>query len=1041
PTNNAQDLVLYFLFLFTNSEVTANSWFPRSLPCDVKHDVASVVVDCSERDLTKVPKGFPSNATNITLTINHISIITKIAFAGLNSLTEIELQCNCIPVRLGPKDRICFNPLQIEKGAFSSLPALKSLYLDGNQISEIPQDLPQTLTLLSLEVNSIFHINKENFSELQNLEVIYLGQNCYYRNPCNVSYIIENDTFSNLVSLRILSLKDNNLTSVPLNLPSSLKELDLYNNAIQWIHENDFKGLVELEILDLSGNCPRCYNAPFPCKPCPFNANISIPSGAFNTLKKLKILRLRSNSLTTVPSAWFKNTPSLKILDLSQNFLIQEIATATFLKYLVKLEEIDLSFNFQLKYYSEYLNLSKYFSKLVSLERLMIKGYVFKELSEQNLKPLFKLQNLTLLDLGTNFIKVADLQVFSKFQGLKVINLSENKISPSSSDPYSGSCRASNHYKGENFYGSPNGRYYFRYDAYGRSCKSKNKETFSRSECNEMGKTLDLSRNNIFFINPIQFENMSSVKCLNLSGNLISQTLNGSEFKHLRHLRYLDLSNNRIDLLFETAFQELKELKFLDLSNNQHYFQVEGLSHSLNFIQNLTMLSKLMMNYNQIFSSEEKILESRSLNVLEFKGNQLDVMWRDGDDRYVRFFEKLHNLTRLDISKCGLSFLPPGVFENLPPNLKELLLSGNKLKSFNWGRLHLLESLETLDLGKNSLTTVPHELSNCTKTLQRFILTENKIAKLTPHFLKDAFFLRYLDLSYNSLQIIHKSSFPENVMNHLEMLLLNGNGFLCTCDAIWFVWWINQTSVNIPHVATDVKCGSPNIHKDHSILSLDLESCQLNYLGVILYSITSFVILLLLVISISSHLFYWDVWYGYHFCAARLRGYRPMLSENIIYDAFVAYDTKDPLVTDWILNELLINLEEKGEQRLSLCLEERDWIPGEHVADNLSQSVYQSRKSVFVLTNSYMSSGNFKTTFYMAHQRLMDEKADVIILVFLEKALQTSKYLRLRKRLCRSSVLEWPNNPRAQPLFWQCLRNALKADNRKHYGKLFSEII
>ncbi|XP_067896572.1 toll-like receptor 7 [Heterodontus francisci] len=1046
--NSASVLLLHVLFLFTSvSKSTANRWYPRSLPCNVTKSGPAVIVDCSERELHKVPTGFPSNATNITLTINHIPEVNSRSFSGLNNLTEIDLRCNCVPVRLGPKDRVCTKPLRVHRGAFSSLPALKSLYLDGNQLSEIPLGLPPTLTSLSLEANSIFILAKENLSQLTNLETIYLGQNCYYRNPCNTTYQIEPDTFFILNRLTILSLKGNNLTHVPRKLPPSLKQLLLYNNVIKKIKEDDFLDLAELEILDLSGNCPRCYNAPFPCQPCPSPGYIQIPPNAFLRLNNLKILRLHSNSLTAVPSSWFRNTTTLKILDLSQNFLLKEIATAKFLKYLIKLEEIDLSFNYELKLYPTYLNLSNNFSKLESLQSLRIRGYVFKDLREKNLEPLLKLRNLRLLDLGTNFIKAADFQMFTKFRALEVINLSENKISPSSSDSFSGWCGANGHPQGaSDFSGSLDQMHYFRYDEFGRSCKFKSKENspFSpvhKTECSRHGSTLDLSRNNIFFISPSQFQNLSFLRCLNLSGNAVSQTLNGSEFQHLPQLQYLDLSNNRIDLLYESAFQELRELQILDLSNNNHYFEMEGLTHKLDFIQNLTALSKLIMNGNDIHSSADTILNSKSLNVLEFRGNRLDYMWRDGNDMYIKFFKNLHNLTRLDLSGNRLSFILPEVFEHLPPRLRELLLAGNQLTSFNWGKLYLLASVEMLDLGSNELTTVPRVLANCTRTLRKFILTRNKIAKLSKYFLQDATFLRYLDLSYNRLRIIETTSFPESSLHHLEVLLLNGNHFLCTCDAVWFLWWINRTTINIPRLTTDVTCASPKAHRGQSVILVDLHSCEQDYLGVTLYTVTAAIILSLLLISITGHLFSWDVWYSYHYCIAKFKGYRPIATDKATYGAFVAYDTKDSLVADWILKELITNLEERGERRFCLCLEERDWMPGQLVMDNLSQSIHHSRKTIFVLTNFYVTTGNFRTAFYMAHQRLLDEKVDVIILVLLEKVLQRSKYLKLRKRLCRNSVLEWPCNPLAQPLFWQRLRNALATDNRMQHGKLFNEII
>ncbi|XP_053943587.1 toll-like receptor 7 [Cuculus canorus] len=1040
--SNALTFILLFLFPL----LLSGAWFPKSLPCDVKASEGTVAVDCTYRRLNDVPKGIPTNATNLTLSINHIPHLYPTSFAHLKNLVEIDFRCNCVPIRMGPKDHVCNTGPNIENGSFAVLPRLKSLYLDANQLLEIPRGLPSTLSLLSLEANSIFSIQKANLSELGNIEMLYLGQNCYYRNPCNVSFEIEKTAFLELKKLTILSLKSNNLTHVPPNLSSTLKELYIYNNMIQEIQEQDLSDLHNLEILDLSGNCPRCYNAPYPCTPCP-KSSIEIHAKAFHSLKNLRILRLHSNSLHTIPSSWFKNIRNLKELDLSQNFLIKEIGDAQFLKFIPSLVELDLSFNFEPKMYPSCLNLSKTFSSLLNLETLRLRGYVFKELREGNLGPLLNLRNLTVLDLGTNFIKIADLRMFQQFPALKFIDLSVNKISPSSGESNSNGFCSNPRISLEQYNRQIlQEMHYFRYDVYGRSCRSKDKEAASyessvNEECLKYGETLDLSRNNVFFINPSDFEGLSSLRCLNLSGNAISQTLNGSEFSYLSGLKYLDFSNNRIDLLYPTAFEELKLLEILDLSNNKHYFLAEGVTHMLSFMKDLTHLKKLMMNENEISTAANTGMESHSLQILEFRGNRLDILWMDGNARYVSFFKNLTSLEQLDISFNSLSFIPPDVFKAMPPELKILNLTNNRMKSFHWGSLTYLKKLVTLDLSNNLLTAVPRELSNCSSTLEELMLRNNLIQHLSKHFLRGAFKLKYLDLSSNKIEMIKKSSFPENVINNLRVLLLHGNPFKCNCDAVWFVWWINQTQVTIPLLATDVTCAGPGAHKGKSVVFLDLYTCELDTSYLILYALSLATLLGFMVFTVTSHLYFWDVWYSYHYCTAKLKGYQRLSSPDSCYDAFIAYDNEDPAVNEWVLTELVERLENQKARRFNLCLEERDWLPGQPVFDNLSQSIQLSRKTIFVLTKKYIKSGSFKTTFYMAHQRLLDEKMDVIILIFLEKALQKSRYVRLRKRLCRSSVLEWPTNPRSQPYFWQCLKNAVATSSALAYNKLLQETV
>ncbi|XP_041940113.1 toll-like receptor 7 [Alosa sapidissima] len=1032
--------------------MVAAVWYPKSLPCEVSvvSNGSEVSVNCTQVGLEYIPFGIPKNTTNLTLTINRIPHINISSFVGLENLTEIDMRCNCVPVKVGPKDHVCNQRVTIESGSFRRLKNLKSLYLDGNQLTSIPKHLPKGLVLLSLEVNNIASISKENLTELRHIETLYLGQNCYFRNPCNESYKVDDDAFLQMERMTLLSLKANNLSTIPQRLPSSLKELYLYNNNIHKITEEDFQNLTNLETLDLSGNCPRCYNAPYPCEPCPNNAPLQIDYKAFKNLNKLQILRLHSNSLTKVHPQWFQGCSNLKVLDLSSNYLAQEISVTRFPTSLPKLEELDLSFNYELQKYPASLNLNESFSGLKSLQILRIRGLVFQQLTEKDINPLVSLENLRMIDLGFNFIKITDLSILAKLKHVHIINLSENKISTPTENAI-----LPDGYVGHSLYSNPtlhNAQYYnrevreihyFRYDEFARSCKHKDKElgvvSPLNTECTQRGKTLDISRNNIFFLHS-GFLNLHLLKCLNLSGNAMSQSLNGSEFKNLENLEYLDFSSNRLDTMYSSAFSELTKLVVLDISYNNHYFEAEGLTHMLNFTKNLSHLQKLLMNYNQISTSTNTEMESFSLEHLEFKGNRLDMLWRDGDTRYINYFSKLLNLKKLYISENNLNFIPEDVLSDLPEKLTELHINKNKLTTFPWDKLADLKLLELLDLSENLLTEVPKTLSNHV-SLKELILCKNHISEITPLFLANITTLRVLDLSYNEIQHIDQSSFPEDAIKKLDTLYLNNNKFLCTCRAIWFVMWLNRTSVHIPQLATDVKCAAPGEQEGKMVISLYLPACQENSLSIILYILLNSLTLCFIALSISSHLFLWDVWYIYHFVSAKLKGYKRMDSDSTFYDAFIVYDRKDSAVCEWVMQELRVHLEEQGDPALQLCLEERDWIPGWPLIDNISQSIQQSRRTVFILTNSYMKSGDFKTAFYLAHQRLMDEKNDVIVLIFLEKIPCNSKYLRLRRRLYKRSVLEWPQNPQAQQYFWHCLRSVMVTDSQKHYSTLFQEIL
>ncbi|KAK7939218.1 hypothetical protein WMY93_002544 [Mugilogobius chulae] len=152
PSDQSIHVAVLGLWCFIPAS-TAEVVYPKLLPCNVTEpgNSSDVVVDCTETNLKFIPAGIPRETTNLTLTINHIHTLNSSSFHGLDNLTEIDFRCNCVPVKIGPKDNMCLSSVAIEDNTFSGLENLKALYLDGNQLYEIPKDLPPNLLLLSLE--------------------------------------------------------------------------------------------------------------------------------------------------------------------------------------------------------------------------------------------------------------------------------------------------------------------------------------------------------------------------------------------------------------------------------------------------------------------------------------------------------------------------------------------------------------------------------------------------------------------------------------------------------------------------------------------------------------------------------------------------------------------------------------------------------------------------------------------------------------------------------------------------------------------------
>ncbi|XP_036401506.1 toll-like receptor 8b [Megalops cyprinoides] len=1016
--------MLVFLCFTCLAHTSVCFWNPRRLPCDVTSANSSVIFDCKGRKLSEVPLHISANATKLDLSENRISTISNDSFWNLSNLTFLNLNLNRIEDGKGSG-----------KKTFSGLVQLRTLLLDGNSLSRVPEDLPHGLTILSLSSNKIEYIASKNFRHIPKIAVLRLNKNCYFGSNCKDPLRIENATFAVLTNLKNLSLTHNRLRNIPPNLPESLVELKLHLNTIQHVGKSELQSLTQLKVLDLSGNCPQCLNAPFPCKPCQTESgSMDIDANAFSDLSNLEELRLSGNSLKKVPSLWFQNLTQLKYLYLSFNFLVSEIATGEFLSVLPHVEIIDFSFNRNIKSYPVRIQLSKTFSKLKSLKTLHMEGYDFQKLNENDLRPLYSLTNLSVLNLGTNFLEIINLPLFHNFFNLSFIYMAENKLTFSFQRGCS-ACMTQSESEGDSdqdIY--PEKRYgpYIHKDEENRFYPASVKQ-----ECLIYGPVLDLSKNNIFYINPKRFKGVENTTCLNLSANSIVDSFNGTEFIHFPNLNYLDLSYNKMYMSHDYAFSELKNLKVLDLSHNKHYFVVTGVTHNLAFLKHLQFLKVLNLSWNEISTLTYKGMVSSSLEELQFQGNRLDIMWKH-DQHYFGLFKQLKNLTHLDLSYNKLHHIPPGVYAHFPTSLKSLILSKNKLRFFDWQTLQYFHQLEELDLSENKLRNMTENLLLCTKTLRVLDLSYNRIAHLSDGFLGGAKSLQSLDLSFNRLTLLNHSTFLSGPDNYIKELSLKGNPFLCTCDLFDFILWIDHNDVKIPRLATEVTCNMPANKKGKGVIYLETDACINDSKAFMFYLISFSFVFCTMAVSVTLHLFYWDASYIFHLWRAKIKGYHYLRSTDTIYDAFVTYDTKDPLVSDWVLNHLRQELEENGDKLFPICLEERDWTPGAPVIENLSQSIRQSRKTVFVLTEAYVRSGIFKMAVYLAHQRLLDDNMDVMVLLLLQPVLRHSRLLRLRRRLCGRSILEWPRNPSAEHWFWQCLRNAIRVDNQVMYSKLYS---
>lgn len=325
---------------------------------------------------------------------------------------------------------------------------------------------------------------------------------------------------------------------------------------------------------------------------------------------------------------------------------------------------------------------------------------------------------------------------------------------------------------------------------------------------------LDVSHNPAIYI-PLDFIQ----SCSNLTN--INFLHNGSSrFPHnlleaLESLLQLDMSNNFLAEIPARCLH-LRKLQTLRLNSNQLYFlhsnfcklsNLTSLNLSLNYfeiypecINKLTALQHLDLSYNDLNSVPLSIANLVCLTKLNLCSNKLrqlpNALSRLGalkrlDIRYnlianIDVLGKLPNLEVVYASKNDISNFSDTmqalrllkfdrnpittlVFETLLPRLTVLDLSKAKIAALPSDFVMKIPNVETLNLDKNHLVTLPEEVGNL-KRLSYFSAYDNNIQVL-PASIGSMQSLLYLDLHSNNIEQLPSAIWNLGRLAYLNMSL------------------------------------------------------------------------------------------------------------------------------------------------------------------------------------------------------------------------------------------------------------------------------
>ncbi|KAG9264548.1 vasorin [Astyanax mexicanus] len=210
-------------------------------------------------------------------------------------------------------------------------------------------------------------------------------------------------------------------TSMPSEVPTSIKNLYVFQNGIEALHQEDFVGLENLEMLDLSQNkLTELPDQVFEPLSSLRNLDLSsnqithISEGSFAGLELLERLYLYSNKISSIDSAAFDGLEQLLELKLQGNLL-----TAVPALKMPHLLLLDLRFN---QIPSSGLNELQ----TPKLESLKLAGLGLHSLNEELLGSL---KNLHELDISNNQLSMFP-PVLRELKGLVILSLAGNPMGP-----------------------------------------------------------------------------------------------------------------------------------------------------------------------------------------------------------------------------------------------------------------------------------------------------------------------------------------------------------------------------------------------------------------------------------------------------------------------------------------------------------------------------------------------------------------------------------------------------------------------------------
>ena len=811
-------------------------------------------------------------------------------------------------------------------GKVATLPSLRVIDLSENLLTVVRtnvfRDSPM-LALIYLNHNNISNIESEAFFNMTSLVALDVSHNVlFYVNPCR--------WFDNSTKIVLLLLIFNNIKHVEgLECMSQMNILNLFANELSTIPS--LRDCVNLQLLDLGKNGisnisgSEIYPA-IRLKQLYLDGNEMLRLRAFSNSSSISIISLSFNNLTYIPAFCFHGLQSLKTLELKNNQVFH-IGVYTFP---ANMQNLDLYGN----------ELSELVSISQNLPKLSVLVIGHNNLTEFNTYH----PSVVNFDISDNPLKNLSLQLCTKMPNLQSIFLENLGI------------RHDDEIRLELF------------GIFGKSCKHWHHVSLARNLISQIDEFsmlygvsggVDYSHNPLESI-PVLSKNIGIMKYLHFDDCSITN-IDPMAFQHMLGLDYVTLKGNDIQYFPQMSSRRIQ----FDLRNNPivcscHLRWLHG--HPQRSSYQFTKCKDPVTGSSEVFDSlpPDRLLcrqvncahgcacfgvnisavsivncSSKSLVAIPHSlPREADIIYLDHNQ-----FRKFHipidmdqmAASQLFLQNSGIFFLEQDLFAAFP-SLKLIDLSYNELEVLNMDVFHSLHALNSLFVHGNRIHqiyggAIGYNMLN----LQIITLHENELVAVPT------------SLNYT----VSSSSFNN--------LTLAGNPWECAaCAGPILRKWLAQHAGIVSDIS-DIRCNKSHLR----VLDINMETSEyaqcVNATRTLTYTpwgitIGMTVCMVLLLVSLVLAYCFRDhilivLYNNLDFLKRRRR------ELHVLYDVRVIYNETDERVRQWIVGELLDVLE--TEWGHSVFLVERDMLAGGNHAEEIAQSIRQSRRTLIVVSQNF----------------------------------------------------------------------------------------